>query len=291
MDLLDLHKMKVANIVRKDHDGLKDRAYLIEDSDDLAAYEKLQMRYAEATFMLGLRSDCPLGKFDHLIPSSGPLTGIMRMAWHRSQSNPVEGPDLGNNPLYQLIPSVHLKIDAIRRGLVRGDRILANKDGGYMPYVEKLVEIVSIEDGLLDDTIKKDLIRPNSKWIVLENDFVLPDQSLVFLKEMDKSFSIVYDLRGHSDSQLEGALRQFKFNGGSTVFVYTTGLDVQQMYDYTKSIKSVGFDRLVFYFVAGVNREINDFIRFAEGLMDVEVLDEDQINLKTPTKTKTQDTR
>lgn len=274
--------MKTALIRRLDFSEFPDSEYyLVENQEDLDQYKEFTKRLAMKLIKSTTKSSMPIRKFDHMIPSKGHEKGIAMMALTRSQSNTVDinerGESIFNNPLYQLMPAALEKNEVLQRALDRGDVLLIGKKmGGWMTHSTERTEILRVFDSEMVPTRKESLIRHQTKWIVLENDNELPKDSESFLEEQDPGFSIVYDLR---DAKLDELLERFKFIGGHTVFVYTTGMDVQQMYKYTDVIAKVGLNKLVFYFVSGLNPEIEEFLVYAKTkIANVKVLSRKELN-------------
>jgi hypothetical protein len=269
--------MKTALIHRKDHVFPDYEAYLIENPADLDEYGRYVMDVAERAFKKVLHSTIPLEKFDHIIPFQPSVEkGLMTMALVRSKTNDVgiqRGRSLLNNPIHQIIPSATEKIEAMRLCIQRGETLIVNENGGFMPHNDSDIDILNVYDQeIMEKTERKSVIQDDTQWLVLENDLVLPKESAEFLKRTDPKFSAIYDLRGYGPEQFRKLLETFKQKGGHTVFVYTTGLDVQQMYEYTDALAKAGLKKLLFYFNSGVDSSISEYLQYAKKKMDVTVV-------------------
>lgn len=103
-------------------------------------------------------------------------------------------------------------------------------------------------------------LKENSKYINLENDPKLEIFTMDELSKIDENYSHILNLRHLSDNALRNTLKRFVKNGGDTVWQYTTGGDVEQMYSYSEIAIKAGVQHFIFYFNSGENEKIKDFI-------------------------------
>ena len=258
--------MRTAKIKFDHLNGEVAEMYYIDSNESLQEYLQFMKYTTDKAFMDTVFSSLPLYKFDHAIPFTECLEkGIMQLAWVRSRHNQIdideEGKSFFNNPLYQLHPSMLLLKKTIEDQFKRNGFVFVGKSGGVM-FVNKGYEILETYESEIKNKAPENVMR-GGKWIVLENDWVLPKESIEFLKKQDDKFCVFYDLRRRF-RRLEECLEKFKHDGGETVFIYTTGSDYDQMYLYTEVVKKVGLDDLRFYFSLGTDRTINDFISWAK---------------------------
>lgn len=254
--------------------------YLIDSEEGANEYFSFNQNIARKCFDIALKSRLPINKFDHMIPYGGTVeASIMRMALVRSQHNDVDVDERGysvfNNPIYQIFPAAKEKEFFIRKAMEEFGQILVNKSGGFMPLDKSKYIILEEKEAEIYHAAPDDELNEGNKWIVLENDYSLPVESRKFLEKMDPNFSIVFDLRGHTTERLIKTFEYFKKNGGEVVFVYTTGLDVEQMYEYVKCMKIADLNTLKFHFNTGRNPDIDKFLEWSKEFLgcDVEVFE------------------
>lgn len=275
--------MKTARVILTYLDNTEAEYYFIENEADLKEYAAFTMNIAERASREVLNSGVSINKFDHLIPSQSAEGGIMTMALIKAKGNRLKNdlslaePDeeffsIWNNPLWHVFPAALQKIDIMRSSLTKGEKLLVNRCGGITPVFDG-TKIVEIYDKELEDGIPKDIIKKATAYIVLENDYVLPRESERYLKAVDPNHSTIFNLRGRFH-YLEDRLKKFMDNGGHTVFVYTTGMDVKQMYDYTKIILKVGLKNLVFHFNTGLTDDIQEYLNDTRGKLNLTVLEQ-----------------
>ena len=121
-----------------------------------------------------------------------------------------------------------------------GQSVLINKSGGYSKMDKDGDDFYTVleeehVDGFpigLDETS----IRPDSKFIVLENSRYLPRSVYNFIwgrrmygADGDDKFSAICDLSNKTPSEIEHLLKDFEDQGGRSVFAETTGLDKKQL--------------------------------------------------------------
>ncbi len=231
--------MKIATVRYKLLGDTIGKSYLIETTEDLAAYQKEEVRRTTSAFNIGLKSNIPLEKFDHIIPSDGPLRGVMLLAWHRANATQ-------NNPLYELFPAMEDKILGMARCLGDGRILLVNPVGGYCSLDDDMHEIVSIEDGFIP-TSQKTSIKEGSTWLALENDTKLCPEAEQFLFDRDPQPSMICDLRGLDPSRISKGIKAFADGGGIGVVAWTTGLDKEQLFGIADMIVSAGIRRVALH--------------------------------------------
>lgn len=250
--------------------------YLIENDDDASEYFRFNNNMAAKCFDHVLKHRLPIEKFDHMGWGYGTVeSSIMMLALHRAKHNKIDvdrqGRSIWNNPLYQIFPAAAEKEFSIRKFYNEHGAILVNKSGGFMPLGRDQYTILETYDTVIHSKAPEDELNEGNKWIVLENDYSLPVESRKFLEKMDPNFSIVFDLRGHKEDRLVKTFEYFKKHGGEVVFVYTTGLDVEQMYEYVRCMKKADLNTLKFYFNTGRNPDIDKFLEWAKEFLGCEV--------------------
>jgi hypothetical protein len=107
-------------------------------------------------------------------------------------------------------------------------------------------------------------IKPDTSYINLENDPKLEDFSKKYLQSKDENYSYIVNLGHHSKEQLTDIFSEFVINGGHTVYVYTTGMKTDQMYQYFDIAYNCGINNFEFDFNSGITPAIQDFLNYAK---------------------------
>jgi hypothetical protein len=118
--------------------------------------------------------------------------------------------------------------------------LLINHNGGYRPGKRDL-----ICDGK-EFTVKPMehlTIVKGSKLLVIEND---PEIDKWTVENLHASYSYIVNLGRLSKPQTVDLMQQFRNStGGSTLFVYTTGINRNQMIEYTEAAIEARFKRII----------------------------------------------
>lgn len=196
-----------------------------------------------------------------------------RMILERSRMN-------GTNPLFDIEENLMNRQAALSRQLYASLKVdkglLINETGGFNSAYELLEgkeygpSSLFFEGQRLTYTVNKP-----TTFINLENDPFLERYVVEKLGKLDPNFSFVTNLGRFGVDDLTHVFTEFKSNGGTTVFMYTTGTNVQQMYDYVKAAKRAGITTFYFKFNAGINDAIVQFLSDieADGIRCVEIQD------------------
>ena len=165
----------------------------------------------------------------------------------------------GTNPLFEIPFLVTGKIQSIENLINRGEKVLINSVGGYC-YLMDDMEIIEETKFVLTKPNTVD-IKKNTKYINLENDAELEQHTIDYLTPIDPNFSSVCRLRDFNKEELVEIFEKFLENGGEMVYVYTTGIDERQMWEYTSAIIDSGIMRVEFEFNCGVSDEHEKIIK------------------------------
>lgn len=222
----------------------------VENHRDLNDYKDTLMAAASNKIKECFESPLFPEHVDHMLGKRDLGTSLLTVAHMRSRVHALQsgGVSILSNPIYQIEFAAHEKIARMRRALLSGEKILINRAGGYMWFSKTVMEIVRVYDRPAASGAPANMITPNAKYIVLENDWTLPSESKAYLDSRQLPYSVIYNLRDHSKSALLQILSEFKKAGGKTVFVYTTGLDTPQMYDYLSAIAKCGLSEVEYKF-------------------------------------------
>lgn len=165
-----------------------------------------------------------------------------------NNKNIVEGAAKVDAALYE-------KYDRMRSSIKEGIPVLVNREGGYCFFREDYHELVSdLEDANMDCEFHQ--ICNRAEIINLENDPSTERYTLDHFRELRKDkystddLSTICHLRMYEDKQLLSLLKKFVRNGGDTLFQYTTAMDVDQMFHYTRLCLKAGIKRYIFHLEA-----------------------------------------
>ena len=155
-----------------------------------------------------------------------------------------------------------------------GSSVVINRRGGYFPFDPESMEILQrnpLVPQTLDDHI---VLRESTKIINLENDPDLEAYSVSYMSKIDPNYSYITNLHKFDLETLAEVFTRFKELGGETVFVYTTGINVAQMYEYRNAMLEAGLNHLVLHFNAGMSPEHYEFVdKCLYSAIKIEVLD------------------
>lgn len=238
---------------------------IIRTLDDVDVYVKQLSNEVNRAMTTFVTSNVPVDKLDHVIPSISAKRGetaIMRLSVAKGDMHQT-------NPIYELEPAAQAKLRQITDDVIDGHVVLLNDVGGYHYLGSDPILEEWEDDGERASTVN--IVLKDSKYIVLENDMELPEESEKFLKANDPNFSTIYDLRAHCKNLvLANQLSAFKSAGGSHVYVYTTGMDVPQMYIYAASSLAAGLKNLHVHLVGAPESgsELEQFCEWASTMHD-----------------------
>jgi len=226
---------------------------MISSPDDFAEYAESLGRDVEKTCARLINSDVPPDRWDHMIRRNG-ADSVVGLGIYRAK--------LFGGSIFPLITdSMAEKLLNMSRSLDEGEILLVNEVGGYCTYKDDYHTILTEGEYLVPDTYT---IKKNTKYINLENDPDLEQHTIDYLNKVDENFSFVLNLREYPYARLTNVFKEFMENGGDTVYVYTTGLDVPQMLDYSAAIIDSGLKKVVFEFNCGKNDRHDGVIEHLE---------------------------
>jgi len=240
--------MKLTNV--KDEYGVLHKYFLIKNFDELREYADSMNSKVSDTINRVLKSNVPQDRWDHLTERSD-AGGIMSAAIMRSKLT-------GENPLYTMEPLFLEKLKTMSGYLLKDETLLINENGGYCTYTPGCHTILSEEEYVEPTTY---MINKDTQYINLENDPDLEERTEEYLGEVDPNYSYICCLRKFSEEELVGIFREFMANGGTTVYIYTTGMDVPQMYSYCDAIIESGLKAVEYEFVGEDNQGILEYLK------------------------------
>lgn len=212
---------------------------LIEDLDDVRQYANILNDDVEDTLHRIVSSKVNPDRWDHMITKDEGGTVLA--------ASLIKAEAQGTNPLFEALPLADSKIRSILKFITDGEKVLVNNVGGYCP-LDKSFHTIVCERPYKQSSPKSYVIRTETKYINLENDPLVEQHTIQYLDLVDPNYSYVTNLWKFNKDQLVDIFTKFKDNGGTTVYVYTTGLDVPQMYEYSEAIIEAGIPNVEFDF-------------------------------------------
>ena len=227
--------------------------YLMLDSiEDVIEYSGTLCKGVENTLKRLISSKVDISRWDHMVGRNDP-DGVMGAAITKSWI-------IGTNPIYEVGPIADQKIKNMLNSVQAGETILVNSVGGYCPFTEGYHKIIE-ESEYVSVRERTYVINKNTKYINLENDPKLEEHTIEYLTSIDPNYSYICELREYDVDELVKIFKEFQDNGGDTVYVYTTGINVVQMFEYSDAIIQSGIKKVEFEFNAGYDEEHDDVIK------------------------------
>lgn len=228
---------------------------LIENLDDLKELKSLVDISANHTATKFVKSGEPPSRLDHVVCS---LKGIERALGAVA----VTQADIKDtNPIFCLGSASTMMLKTVSDYILQGKTVFINKMGGCCS-VEDYLTIVEVNEYEAVFTLQPTL--RSGKVINLENDPELEIPAWNFMENelKDKNFSYITELRLYDGKRLERTFKKFMDGGGDTIYVYTTGQDVDQMYEYSQAGLSAGIRKFIFQFKFGTDPNIDRFLEW-----------------------------
>jgi len=206
-------------------------------------------------------------RLNHIVSGFSPLEYcISSLAMAKSQFNK------NDNPLYLLGESSEVYLAQIVALIMRYGCVFMNDKGGLCPMFDKdggnYLEV--LESEVITEYPKRSWLNykigENTKYIVLENDCELERKAIDYLETVDRwNYSYVKELIMFDEDNLKLVFDKFVKAGGKVVYVYTTGINNEQMYQYSTSAISSGIKKFEFYFNSGMDNNIRAFVSWLSG--------------------------
>lgn len=257
-------------------DSKPSEGILFEGIEDIKAIKTELRRSEESVQKKIAKSGEPAYRLDHILNGFQPIEkSISVLACSKASL------DDDRNPIAFLRECSNLFLTTLITDLSKDRKVFMNKNGGLTP-VEDTLTIVEESD--FDGFNKKEIyyIREGSKVINLENGVELERNAVKFMEDRfsytKKSYSVPYSYISEmsllSQYQLSYILKKFKDIGGEYVYVYTSGQNYEQMYEYSKEAIKVGLTNFIFEFNCGQDDNIRKFISWITGLdkTNIEIL-------------------
>lgn len=209
---------------------------LLKTMDDLLEYFKIVNSSVENIVNTLVTSDIPKERWDHLS-----FSGQSASTWSASLAR---SSITGENPMFGLAFCAQEKFTNMLQHIAKGRTLMVNSNGGYAFDLE-IVETFDYEP--------KELVNhyiENTDCLVLENDPKVDKYTVEYFKNLETKFSYICSLRSYSEARLTAIMKEWrkKCRVNKKIFVYTTGIDSDQMYMYTHCAMRSGIKDLEIQF-------------------------------------------
>lgn len=227
---------------------------LVSSVEELTKYMENTSNKVSKLLCELIKSNIPVDRWDHCITKDSAGSILMGTLLHCQFK--------GESPVLSVDKVMLEKFSNMLKYILDGEKVLINSLGGYCTAPDDATFTFEEE---VDLSFKPTyVINDNTKYINLENDSELEEHSKKYLNDKDNNYSYITNLSSHSKEQLEAIFKEFVSKGGTTVYVFTTGLKVQQMYEYFNAAKVSGLVNFEFEFNSDITTGISDFISFAK---------------------------
>lgn len=236
---------------------------LIENISELLDYTiSLKRKVISYTERL-LASKVAVDRWDHMITNTE--EGAILSAVLSKTKN------LGGRPLFEFDNMFSLKIQNMLKEIKNGKKILINSVGGYCTMQEDWKILSEKDEELI--SIKTYNIKNNTKYINIENDDVLEDETKKYLSNKDNNFSYILNLHTFSEKELIEVFKEFKKSNGQILYVYTTGLNIPQMETYIESAYFSGINEIELKITSEITQKHKEiFQRFRDKNVKITIL-------------------
>lgn len=235
---------------------------LVENPVDLMAFMEHTSNQVVAQVSHLIREKAEVESWGDL-PRNTPAAGILAATVAHCKLH-------GKNPIYELDGIINKRFSNMLAEILDGKRVLINSAGGYcfmLPEWE-----IETEEPVDMGWKPTHVINDKTQYINLENDPYLEAHTRQYLGQRDTNFSYILNLGGYTKDALVQVFTEFKAKGGKTVYVYTTGMNVPQMYEYFDAAQKAGLNDFEFHFNAFITDGIQGFIEHIKTRANVTIL-------------------
>ena len=227
---------------------------LLENTLDIMEYFEYTESEFQQYFTKIFKSKVPVNRWDHCL-SGGHGESLFSQAV-------VLGNIKGENPIYLMGSCLQQKIDNFHKCLSNYGNVIVNENGVFCHLVDGMKIISEEPFSFSDCSLLTYTVKIDTQYINLENDPILENYTKNYLGKIDPNFSYILNLRKFSIEDLVNVFNEFHENSGHTVYLYTTGMDVPQMHDYSKALIKSNLNNIIFHFNSGINDDILKVIKY-----------------------------
>lgn len=227
---------------------------LISNFEELSVYMEHTSGQTSDLISSLIKNAIPKERWDHFITQNAAGSILA----HTLASCKIKG----KSPIFEIDKFILQKFDTMMKWILEGEKLLVNDRGGFCTMPP---DCTIVSEREVDFSFKPTYsIKSDTSYINLENDPKLEDFSKKYLQSKDENYSYIVNLGHHSKEQLTDIFSEFVINGGHTVYVYTTGMKTDQMYQYFDIAYNCGINNFEFDFNSGVTPAIQDFLNYAQ---------------------------
>lgn len=220
---------------------------LLNNMDELYEYA-MSLRHKVISYTQRLlKSGAPVSRWDHMITQTEE-GAILKAVVNKTSA-------LGGRPIVEMGSLLTQKIQSMMNHIKNNQPVLVNEVGGYCVLHDSW-EIIS-EKEFFPLSVKTYVINENTKYINIENDEILEKVAEKYLLSIDKNFSYILNLHSFTKNELLDVFNQFKDNGGQALYVYTSGINIPQMYEYIDAAAKAQINIIEIEFNSDITEKIN----------------------------------
>jgi hypothetical protein len=244
--------MKTVNI--KWHGETIQTNLLLESYEDILEYQEMLAVNTSRTFDNMIKSRIPVDRWDHY-GRGGEYGNSFNMAVQKCKI-------FGGRPILEFDKVTNEKCLAILKVIQRGEIVVVNSVGGWCNLMTEIHEMIGEPIDYVPKSQRQAVIKDNTKYINLENDPRLEKRTKEYLSELDKNYSYILCLNEYNQNELIEIFKEFRSKGGEIVYVYTTGTNIVQMWEYCAAIVTAQIKFVEFEFNAGYGAEHKEVVKF-----------------------------
>jgi hypothetical protein len=242
------------------HDTIQPNAELlftaIDNLEDLALFMDAENKGLSQHVSQLIVDRVPPKKWDHCIGDHPSLALSVTDAYIKEDANPFS----------HLPNAIGMRRQVLTDCINKHGVVWVNKNGGCCSPTKTMT---IVERSPLIKLSINDLytIKPNTRFLNLENDPELEQYTVDWMQGNDPHFSYLTSMRYFSNKQLSAVFKEFCAAGGTSLFLYTTASDVVQMDRYLTLAKAAGIEHCLFHFNQGYTQSITDCLNKHINLM------------------------
>ncbi len=231
---------------------------ILSDMKDVVSFVKFADGKVQQAMTKLIKSGVTPDRYDHIVGSLGFIEKAV------ATTAVVKAGLENRNPLYEMGNARDMFVNGLIHMVSSRGAVFINENGGYSP-VDELIIHETKEIGSSDEipVPVRYKIGEKTKVINFENDITIESAADVYMRvKFQGKYSYIKEMRLLTKWQWEDVLKQFKDAGGDTVYVYTTGRDVEQMYEYSNHALDAGLKKFIFHFNEGTSPGITTFLEW-----------------------------
>jgi len=212
----------------------------ITNAKELGEYFEALDNGVYETIEKAIKSGVTPERLNHIIDRDDIGDQVLAVSYARCSTE-------GGNPLVGMAPAMQNKMQMLGDHLMKYGSVLINKAGGFCNADKDWV----ITDVPAPAEKPKFKFAKNPSFINLENDAHLEQHTRKWFQRNNYEISFIKKLRRFSLEALTKIFTDFKEAGGKGIYVYTTGIDAEQVHDYCDAVIKAELTDAIFEFNSG----------------------------------------